>query len=145
MKLILDGQGNHFDAYTISLESFRSFRGPLFRKPVTGQELFLLFHTANRLSLVGLCYWFNLMYLIHQPLVPKRIVLIYKTICLFKLPYFLMRQFATQHYLCVGGVKSVYFSKNFSSFSWFQCIKFSFSEKVLKILRYRPQGFDVTQ
>ena len=24
----------------ISLESFRSFRGPLFRKPVTGQELF---------------------------------------------------------------------------------------------------------
>ena len=30
--------------YTISLESFRSFRGPLFRKPVTGQELlFLLF------------------------------------------------------------------------------------------------------
>jgi len=28
------------DSYTISLESFRSFRGPLFRKPVTGQELF---------------------------------------------------------------------------------------------------------
>ena len=25
---------------SISSESFRSFRGPLFRKPVTGQELF---------------------------------------------------------------------------------------------------------
>ena len=37
---MLDDQGNHFDSYTISLESFRSFRGPLFRKPVTGQELF---------------------------------------------------------------------------------------------------------
>ena len=33
--------------HTISLESFRSFRGPLFRKPVTGQELFLLFLTAK--------------------------------------------------------------------------------------------------
>ena len=40
IKLILDDQGNHLDSYTISLESFRSFRGPLFRKPVTGQELF---------------------------------------------------------------------------------------------------------
>ena len=37
------GQGNHLDSYTINLESFRSFKGPLFRKPVTGQELFLLF------------------------------------------------------------------------------------------------------
>ena len=35
IKLILDDQGNHLDSYTISLESFRSFRGPLFRKPVT--------------------------------------------------------------------------------------------------------------
>ena len=51
IKLILDDQGNHLDSYTISLESFRSFRGPLFRKPVTGQELFLLFLTANRLQL----------------------------------------------------------------------------------------------
>ena len=40
IKLILDDQGNHLDSYTISLESFRSFKGPLFRKPVTGQELF---------------------------------------------------------------------------------------------------------
>ena len=32
IKLILDGQGNHLDSYTISLKSFRSFRGPLFRK-----------------------------------------------------------------------------------------------------------------
>ena len=50
IKLILDDQGNHLDSYTISLESFRSFRGPLFRKPVTGHELFLLFLTANRLQ-----------------------------------------------------------------------------------------------
>ena len=35
IKLILDDQGNHLDSYTISLESFRSFRSPLFRKPVT--------------------------------------------------------------------------------------------------------------
>ena len=28
------------DSFTISLESFRSFRGPLFRKPVADQELF---------------------------------------------------------------------------------------------------------
>ena len=40
IKLILDGQGNHLDSYAISLESFRSLRGSLFRKPVTGQELF---------------------------------------------------------------------------------------------------------
>ena len=43
MKLILDDQGNHLDPCTLSLESFRSFRGPLFRKPVTGQELFCCF------------------------------------------------------------------------------------------------------
>ena len=36
---ILNDQRNHLDSNTISLESFR-FRGPLFRKPVTGQELF---------------------------------------------------------------------------------------------------------
>ena len=33
--LILDDQGNHLDSFTISLESFRSFRGPLFQKPGT--------------------------------------------------------------------------------------------------------------
>ena len=43
IKLILDDQGNHLDSYTISLELFRSFRGPLFHKPVTGQELFCCF------------------------------------------------------------------------------------------------------
>ena len=37
IKLILR---NHLDSYTIFLESFRSFRGPLFHKPLTGQELF---------------------------------------------------------------------------------------------------------
>ena len=40
IKLILDDQGNHLDSNTISLESFRSFRGPLFCKPVTDQKLF---------------------------------------------------------------------------------------------------------
>ena len=40
IKLILDGQGNHLDSITISLELFTSFKGPLFGKPVTGQELF---------------------------------------------------------------------------------------------------------
>ena len=43
IELILDDQGNHLDSYTISLESFMSFRGPLFPKPVTGQELFSSF------------------------------------------------------------------------------------------------------
>ena len=41
IKLILDDQGNHLDSYTISLKSFRAFRGPLFCKPATDQELFL--------------------------------------------------------------------------------------------------------
>ena len=36
IKLILNDQGNNLDSYAISLESFRSIRGPLFRKPVTG-------------------------------------------------------------------------------------------------------------
>ena len=40
IKLTLNDQGNHLDSYTMSLESFRSFRGPLFHKPVIGQELF---------------------------------------------------------------------------------------------------------
>ena len=39
-KLILDDHGNNLDSFRISLESFRSFRGPLLYKPVTGQELF---------------------------------------------------------------------------------------------------------
>ena len=37
-KLVLDDLGNN--SFNISLESFRSFRGPLLHKPVTGQELF---------------------------------------------------------------------------------------------------------
>ena len=40
IELILDDQGNHLDSNTISLESFRYFRVPLFCKTVTGQELF---------------------------------------------------------------------------------------------------------
>ena len=39
-KLILDDHGNNLDSFRISLESFRSFRGSLLHKPVTGQELF---------------------------------------------------------------------------------------------------------
>ena len=39
-KLILDDHGNNLDSFRISLESFRSFRGPLLHKPVTGRELF---------------------------------------------------------------------------------------------------------
>ena len=40
IKLILDDQGNHLDSSAISLESFKSFRGHLFCKPVTSKELF---------------------------------------------------------------------------------------------------------
>jgi hypothetical protein len=39
-KLILADHGNCLDTFRISLESFRSFRGPLLHKPVTDQELF---------------------------------------------------------------------------------------------------------
>ena len=38
--MILDDHGNNLDSFITSLESFRSFRGPLLHKPVTGQELF---------------------------------------------------------------------------------------------------------
>ena len=39
-KLILDDHGSNLESFRISLESFRSFRGPLLHKPVTGQGLF---------------------------------------------------------------------------------------------------------
>ena len=39
ISVLASVQGNHLDSYTIILESFMSFRGPLFRKPVTDQEL----------------------------------------------------------------------------------------------------------
>ena len=38
-KLILDDHMDNLDSFKISLESFRSFRGPLLFKSVTGQEL----------------------------------------------------------------------------------------------------------
>ena len=41
-KLILDVHGNNLDSFRISLESFRSFKGPLLPESVTGQELFLV-------------------------------------------------------------------------------------------------------
>ena len=47
-------QGNPLDSYTISLESFRSFRCCLFGKPVIHRELFFLFLTANWLQYVYL-------------------------------------------------------------------------------------------
>ena len=31
----MNDQGNHLDSSTVSLKSYRSFKGPLFRKPVT--------------------------------------------------------------------------------------------------------------
>ena len=40
MHQTLDDHGNSLDSFRLSLESFRSFRGPLRLKPVTGQELF---------------------------------------------------------------------------------------------------------
>ena len=55
MKLIVDYQGNLLDSYAISLESFRSFRGPLFRKPVTGQELLLPFLKQTGSSIDSIC------------------------------------------------------------------------------------------
>ena len=39
-KPIQDDHGINLDSFKISLESFRSFRGLLLYKPVTGQELF---------------------------------------------------------------------------------------------------------
>ena len=51
VKLILDDQGNYFDSYVISLKSFKSFRGSLICKPVTGQELFFAV-SYSKLALV---------------------------------------------------------------------------------------------
>ena len=48
-KLILDDQENQLGSFRISLDSFRSFRGPLIHKPVTGQILFLPLGIKNRL------------------------------------------------------------------------------------------------
>ena len=38
-RLILNNQGDQLESH--NLKSFRTFRGPLFHKPVTGQVLFL--------------------------------------------------------------------------------------------------------
>ena len=54
-KLILDNQRIHLDSYTISFESFRSFRGPLFRKPVAVQDFFFAV-SYSRLALIELTY-----------------------------------------------------------------------------------------
>ena len=39
-KLILDDLGINLDSFRLISEPFRSFRGPLLLKPVTGQKLF---------------------------------------------------------------------------------------------------------
>ena len=41
-KLILDDHRKNLNSFRISLESFRSFRGPLHHKPVTSQKLFFV-------------------------------------------------------------------------------------------------------
>ena len=51
IKLILDDHGNNLDSFRISLESFRSFRGPLLYKPVNGQELFFAVLTGSKMIL----------------------------------------------------------------------------------------------
>ena len=49
--------GNNFGWFRISLESFRSFRGPLLLKPVTGQELFFVVsYSKPALTRIGLMY-----------------------------------------------------------------------------------------
>ena len=55
-KLILDDHGNNLDSFRISLESLRSFRGPLLLKPVTGQELFLAV-SYSKPALVQIYLW----------------------------------------------------------------------------------------
>ena len=57
-KLTLDDHGNNLDSFTISLEFFRSFRGPLLHKLVTGQELFFAVSYSKpdlKTTLVCLC------------------------------------------------------------------------------------------
>ena len=55
-KLILDDHGNNLDLFRISL---KSFRGPLFLKPGTGQEL------VFAVSLNEMCYLLIKCYHIH--------------------------------------------------------------------------------
>ena len=54
-KLILDDHGNNLDSFRISLESFRSFRGPLLLKPVTGQELYFAI-SYSKLALAAMLF-----------------------------------------------------------------------------------------
>ena len=59
IKLILDDQKNHLDSYTISLESFSSFSGPLFRKLVKVSNFFCCFSQQPGSSL-NFLKWFSL-------------------------------------------------------------------------------------
>ena len=63
-KLILDDQGNHLDSIAIGLDSFRSFKGPLLHKAVTGQELFFGCLTV----LKGLLFSKNMVYTLRNPI-----------------------------------------------------------------------------
>ena len=58
IKLILDDQGNLLDSYTINLESFRSLRGPLFRKLV--RTYFCCFLQQTGSSTCCLLCWIDL-------------------------------------------------------------------------------------
>ena len=57
-KLILDYHGNNLDSFRIVLESFRSFKGLLLHKPVSGQELFFAVLHSKR-ALVGVFLVYN--------------------------------------------------------------------------------------
>ena len=50
-KLILDDHMIHFDSFRICFESFRSFRGTLFPKPVVGHELSFLLGICDKPAL----------------------------------------------------------------------------------------------
>ena len=69
-KLILDGHVNNLDSSRISLESFRSFRGPLLHKPVTGQELF--FSISYSISALESCCLIYILWLCKGYTLPDR-------------------------------------------------------------------------
>ena len=52
-ELILDDHGNNLDLFRISMESFRSFRGCLLHKPVTGQKLFFAVSYSKPVIVLG--------------------------------------------------------------------------------------------
>ena len=65
-KLILD---DNLDSFRISLESFRSFRGPLLLKPVTGQELFFAVSYSKPALVVVVPFIFRILVHYEQQLI----------------------------------------------------------------------------